>query len=49
MTTGDGELLFKDEVHAIVGAAMKLHTELGNGFLEVNFGAPSLAFKRIVR
>lgn len=48
MTTGDGELLFKDEVHAIVGAAMKLHTELGNGFLEVNFGAPSLEFKRIV-
>jgi GxxExxY protein len=28
------ELLFKDEVFAIVGAAMEVQTELGAGFLE---------------
>jgi GxxExxY protein len=33
-TTGMGELLFKDEVFAIVGAAMEVHTILGCGFLE---------------
>lgn len=47
MTTGDGELLFKDEVHAIVGAAMKLHTELGNGFLEAVYQKGlALAFRK---
>lgn len=29
-----GELLYKDEVFAIVGAAMDVHTTLGCGFLE---------------
>ena len=28
------ELLFKDEVYAIMGAAIEVHRELGNGFLE---------------
>jgi GxxExxY protein len=34
MNTNESELLFKDEVYAIVGAAMEVSNELGNGFLE---------------
>jgi GxxExxY protein len=30
----DSELLFKDEVYAIVGAAMEVHNELAGGYLE---------------
>ena len=29
-----GELIYKDEVYGIVGAAMEVHKELGCGFLE---------------
>jgi GxxExxY protein len=28
------ELLYKDEVYAIIGAAIEMHRELGSGFLE---------------
>lgn len=30
----DGDLLYKDEVYAIIGAAIDVHKELGSGFLE---------------
>ena len=29
-----GDLVYKDEVYGIVGAAMEVHQELGHGFLE---------------
>ena len=34
MNSNERELLFKDEVYAIVGAAMEVSNELGAGFLE---------------
>lgn len=34
MTARENELLLKDEVYAVVGAAMAMSNELGSGFLE---------------
>lgn len=34
MNANDRELILKDEVYAIVGAAMEVSNELGSGFLE---------------
>jgi GxxExxY protein len=33
------DLLYRDEVYAIVGAAMEVHAVLGNGFLEAVYHA----------
>ena len=30
----DGDLLYKDEVYAIVGAAIEVYNQMGSGFLE---------------
>ncbi len=32
-----GELLFKEEIYSIVGAAIEVHKELGPGFLEAAY------------
>ena len=50
------ELLYKDEVYAIIGAAMEVHQQLGHGFLEavyqeanaVEYTARSIPFEREV-
>jgi hypothetical protein len=34
------ELIFKDEVYSIMGAAMDIHRELGSGFLEPDSQLP---------
>ena len=34
MHQGELELLFKEEVYRIIGCAIEVHKELGNGFLE---------------
>jgi GxxExxY protein len=55
--TGASELLYRDEVYAIVGAAMEVHNQLGAGFaeavyqqaLEIEFGLRGISFERQVR
>jgi hypothetical protein len=46
-------MLYEQETYKIIGACMKVHRILGAGFLEsvgliVNFGAPSLQYKRCI-
>jgi len=42
------ELLYKDEVYQIIGAAIEVHTELGYGFLEAVY-EEAMVFESKVR
>jgi GxxExxY protein len=56
MNTNQKELILKDEVYAIVGAAMEVHTVLGAGFaeavyqeaMEIEFSQRGIPFERQV-
>jgi GxxExxY protein len=56
MNTNQKELLLKEEVYAIVGAAMEVHTVLGAGFaeavyqeaMEIEFRGRGITFERQV-
>jgi GxxExxY protein len=50
------ELIYKDEVYQIIGAAMEVYNQMGNGFLEavyqdalvLELGIPKIAFQEQV-
>ena len=38
-----GELILKDEVYTVMGAAMEVYNHLGHGFLETVYTVPMLS------
>lgn len=43
----ESQLIFKDEVFAIIGAAIEVHRQLGNGFLEAVYEEAMIVESRL--